>query len=159
MRHIMLVGAIHAGKRGLLSALCGPAYVPRRAMAMEYCGPFINTPGEFLENPRFYHALITTSASCQTLLMLQSATAAQSLYPPGCAALFTRRVLGVITHAGQPDARVDRARRFLRMAGVRHMLEVDAASGLGLSALREALGLNELRETLGRNENAAGAHP
>ncbi|WP_186443133.1 DEAD/DEAH box helicase family protein [Desulfobotulus alkaliphilus] len=48
-------------------------------MALEFCGPFINTPGEFLENRRFYPA-----------------------------PLFTRRVLGVVSRAEAPENQVER---------------------------------------------------
>ena len=68
MQTVMLMGAIGAGKSTLLRALSNNAFQPRRAMAMERHGRFLLTPGEFLENRRFYHALISTAADCGVLL-------------------------------------------------------------------------------------------
>jgi ethanolamine utilization protein EutP len=108
-------------------------------MAVEYCGPFINTPGEFLENRRFYPALITTAAECDIVLMLVNATHNTSLIPPQFASMFNRAVLGVVTCADAPRVDVERARRFLLSAGVRTVLVTDFESGRGVSALRAAL--------------------
>lgn len=108
-------------------------------MAVEYCGPFINTPGEFLENRRFYPALITTAAECGMILMLANATHKTSLFPPQFVSMFNRAVLGVVTCADAPQADVERARRFLLSAGVRTVLVTDFESGRGVPALRAAL--------------------
>ncbi len=101
--------------------------------------PYVISPGEFLENRRFYSALITTAAECDILLMFQDATRNTSLYPPNFATMFNRRVLGVISHAQTPGANVPRARRFLHNAGVANCLAVHTETGLGLDALKEQL--------------------
>jgi len=108
-------------------------------MAVEYCGPFINTPGEFLENRRFYPALITTAAECDIVLMLQDATRGSSLFPPGFAIMFNRTVQGVVTNADADTANAERAERFLRNAGVREILRVGFKTGMGLEALQVKL--------------------
>ena len=108
-------------------------------MAVEYCGPFINTPGEFLENRRFYPALITTAAECDIVLMLQDATRGSSLFPPQFAIMFNRTVQGVVTNADADKANAERAERFLRNAGVREILRVGLKTGMGLEALRVKL--------------------
>ena len=139
MRTILLMGAIGAGKSTLLRALADGDFQPRRAMAVERHGRFILTPGEFLENRRFYHALISTSADCGLLLFLQDACSAISLYPPRFAAIFNRRVLGVATKMDAPGANEARARRFLHAAGAATVLPVSAATGQGLDTLRGML--------------------
>lgn len=140
MAKILLVGETGSGKSGLIRVLSGGKHAPRRLMAVEYCGPFINTPGEFLENRRFYPALITTAAECDMILMLASATHASCLIPPQFATMFNRTVLGVVTRADAPQADVERARRFLRNAGVRTVLVTDFESGRGVPELRAVLG-------------------
>ena len=139
MARIMLIGETGSGKSNLIRALSDGRIAPRKLMAVEYCGPFINTPGEFLENRRFYPALITTAAECDMILMLANATHNTSLFPPQFASMFNRAVLGVVTCADAPRVDVERARRFLLSAGARTVLVTDFESGRGVSALRAAL--------------------
>jgi ethanolamine utilization protein EutP len=106
---------------------------------MEYLGDFINTPGEFLENRRFYRAVITAAADCEALLLLQNCTRSTSLFPPQFAAMFNRQVIGVITGTDLPSSRPERAERFLRNAGARRILAVSAASGEGIAELKALL--------------------
>ena len=139
MKRIMLMGETGVGKSTLIQALMGGEIITRRPMAVEYRGQFINTPGEFLENRRFYPALITTAADCHILALLQDATRTNSLFPPGFAAIFNRKVLGVITKVDVAGAEVKRAERFLRSAGAKDIIGLSVKSGAGLEALREML--------------------
>ncbi len=138
-RRTLLIGETGSGKRSVIQVLSGTRLGPHRPMALEFCGPFINTPGEFLENPRFYHALITAAADCDILLLVQDATRNTSLFPPLFAAMFNRTVLGVITRADAPNANTVRAERFLRSAGVRGTIVPLSESGTGRDPLRALL--------------------
>ena len=138
-KRMMLIGETGAGKSALIQALTGQSCSPSRSMAVTFCGQFINTPGEFLENRRFYRALITTAADCDILAMLQDATRRASLFPPKFAAMFNRRVLGVVTKADGDAADVERAERFLRNAGAVDILRWCTKTGEGLDALRAML--------------------
>lgn len=139
MASIMLIGETGSGKSNLIRALSDGRIIPRKLMAVDYCGPFINTPGEFLENRRFYPALITSAAECDIVLMLQDATRGSSLFPPHFAIMFNRTVQGVVTNADADTANAERAERFLRNAGVREILRVGFKTGMGLEALRVKL--------------------
>lgn len=138
MKKVMLVGETGTGKGALMRAL-GCEHVPRRAMAVEYCGRFIITPGEFLENRRFYSALITTAAEADILVLLQDATRGNSLFPPQFAAMFNRRVAGLVTNCEAAGSNPERAERFLLNAGVREVLRVDCHTGAGVDAVRHLL--------------------
>lgn len=139
MKKTMLMGETGAGKSSLIRAVAGAGVRSGRALAVEYVDDFINTPGEFLENRRFYTALITAAADCEILLMLQDSTRNTSLFPPRFAAMFNRRVIGVITKIDLPSSRPDLAQRFLRSAGAREIARVSAASGEGVEDLKAAL--------------------
>lgn len=139
MKRSMLMGETGAGKASLIRALSGSQARCGRALTVEYHGDFINTPGEFLENRRFYTALITASADCATLLLLQDSTRNTSLFPPQFAAMFNRQVIGVITKIDLPSSRPDLAERFLRNAGAREFVRVSAVSGAGLEELKALL--------------------
>ena len=134
---MMLIGETGSGKSALIRALSDEQFTTRRPMAVEFCGQFINTPGEFLENRRFYPALITTAADCDILAMLQDATRASSLFPPQFAAIFNRKVVGVVTKVDTGGADVERAERFLRNAGAGEIIRSSTKTGVGLDALRK----------------------
>lgn len=139
MKKMMFVGETGAGKSSLIRALSGEGIASRRPMSVEYFGPFINTPGEFLENRRFYSALITAATDCDILVMVQDATRSASLFPPRFASMFNRTVVGVVSKTDAEGANVERAGRFLRNAGVKRILSLSTRSGEGLEALREML--------------------
>ena len=139
MKRVMLIGETGSGKRELIRALSNGEYVPRRAMAAEYLGPFIHTPGEFLENRRFYRALITTSLECAALLFLHNASHHTSLFPPKFASIFNRRVIGIITGTDEPGADIALAERFLRNAGVCRIFPLRLADDADVDKLRVIL--------------------
>lgn len=138
-RRIMLVGEQASGKGRLISLLTGGRWQERRVMAVEYCGPFINTPGEFLENRRFYPALITAAMDCSLICFLQNARSQTSLFPPRFASMFNCATLGLITACDAPEASLARAGRFLQAAGLAQWLPVSLESGVGMDALRTCL--------------------
>lgn len=139
MKKTMLMGETRAGKACLIRALSGGSLPCARALAVEYQGEFINTPGEFLENRRFYSALITAAVDCEILLLVQDSTRRSSLFPPQFAAMFNRTVIGVAAKIDPPTARPELAERFLRSAGARECVRVSAKTGEGIAELRNLI--------------------
>lgn len=139
MKRVMLIGECGSGKSSLIRALSDEAYKSRRAMAVEYHGRFINTPGEFLENRRFYTALITASADCDIVLMLHDAPRSTSLFPPSSASVFNRRVIGVVSRIDADGADAARAERLLLNAGAKEIFHTSVVTGAGLEELRAAI--------------------
>ena len=139
MKKVMLIGEWRSGKSALIRALSEPGYMPRKVLALDFYRNFVNTPSEFLENRRFYPALITASADCDILAFVQDATRSTCQMPPAFASMFKRRVIGIITRIDAPDADPDRARRFLENAGVREILAVSVEQGAGMEELRAIL--------------------
>ncbi|WP_027723001.1 EutP/PduV family microcompartment system protein [Maridesulfovibrio zosterae] len=139
MKKMMLVGETRSGKSSIIQALSDELFTPRRAMAIQYCGQFINTPGEFLENSRFYHALITSSADCHVLAMIQDATRNYSLFPPLFASMFNRKVIGIVTKSEAPSANTARAELFLKSAGVKEIFHLDISAKEGIDSLKRML--------------------
>ena len=137
MKKIMLVGQNGSGKRAVIRNCFDENYNSKRALAVEYHGCFINTPSEFLENRLFYPALITTSAECDILVMLQNATHVTSLFPPCFGSMFNRKVIGLITSAEAEDAKIERAERFLHEAGAREIFCVNFTSKRDIETLRK----------------------
>ena len=138
-KKIMLIGGAGSGKERLVKIFSGNKFVLRRIMAVQYLEPLVVTPDEFLENRRFYPALIATSQSCDVLLMLQSALAKRSVFPPCFATIFKRRVLGIITHADGNQGNVHRAQKFLYTAGAKELLVLAEEDSAALEALQQNL--------------------
>lgn len=139
MKKMMLIGESLAGKSSLIRELSGKEYTSRRVMAVEYYGKFINTPGEFLENRRFYNALITSSADCNILGFVQDSTRKSSLFPPLFASMFNRKVIGIISKIDVQDANPNLAKRFLHNAGVKDIVLTSSRTGEGLEFLNQLL--------------------
>ena len=137
MHRIMLIGEHGVGRRSLVHALGFAPPAGLCPLAVEYAGPFVLPPPEFMENRRFYRALITVSVDCGTLLFVQDATRRTSAFPPGFARIFNRHVAGIITKADMAEASIERATRFLDNAGLRNIYAISAVSGQGLDALRQ----------------------
>lgn len=135
MRRIMLMGERGVGRRTVARQLGCTATDLRRAMAVEYAGNFVFPPPEFLENRRFYCALITLATECSAILAVQDATRTTSAFPPGFARIFNRTVIGVITKTDLPTANIERARRFLHSAGTNQIVVFSAATGAGVDDL------------------------
>ena len=129
MLKTMFIGEWRSGKSSLIRALSGAEYAPRKVLAVDFFREFVNTPSEFLENRRFYPALITASADCDVLVFVQDATRTFCQIPPGFASMFNRRVIGVITKIDLPEANVERARRFLRNDNMKTIYELPSSQG------------------------------
>jgi ethanolamine utilization protein EutP len=138
-KKIMLIGETFTGKSSLIGALSDDDYTPHRAMAIEYVGQFINTPGEFLENRRFYHALITSSADCDIIIFVQDTTRSTSLFPPLFASMFNRKIIGVSSKVDAENSNRGLAERFLKNAGVKEIIETSTITGEGIDLLRQQI--------------------
>jgi ethanolamine utilization protein EutP len=132
----MLIGETFSGKSSLIRALSEDVYTPRRAMAVEYFGRFVNTPGEFLENRRFYHALITSAADCDTLFFVQDTTRNSCLFPPLFASMFNRKIIGILSKIDKEKSNSTLATRFLENAGVKEIIATSVIAGDGLDRLQ-----------------------
>lgn len=131
----MFVGETGSGKSSLISALSGNTCPAAKAMAVVYCGPFINTPGEFLENRRFYPALITAAMDCDILCLVQDASRKTSLFPPLFCSAFNCRTIGIVSKVDLENADPSRAERFLASAGVKETVRASCITKEGLARL------------------------
>lgn len=138
-KKMMLIGESGVGKTTLIQVLSGEGSSARKTMAVEFSDRFIDTPGEFLENRRFYPALITSSVDCDVVAMVQDATRISSLFPPQFSTIFTRRVIGIVTKVDVDGCNVERAERFLANAGVKEIIRSSSKTNVGLDILQAML--------------------
>lgn len=138
----LVVGPRGAGKSTLIRALTGCGGKVGKTQMIECLGEALDTPGEYLELPRFYRALLVTAQEADVVLWVAAASGPRFCPPPGLASSFCRPVLGVITKMDVPGADAEAAREELRQAGVKEpYFLVSAYTGSGLAALAAKLKL------------------
>ena len=118
VKRMMLLGRTGSGKTFLIQALRGEELSHGKTLAVAYGGAFEDTPGEYIENRRLHPAPMATSSKCDVVALVQDASMANRIYPPQCAGMFNRKVIGIVAKVDCGDARIQRAETFLRWAGV-----------------------------------------
>lgn len=84
MKRIAFVGSVGAGKTTLFNALQGNYTLARKTQAVEFNDKGdIDTPGEYFNHPRWYHALITTLQDVDMLIYVHGANDPESRLPAG----------------------------------------------------------------------------
>lgn len=83
-----------------------------------FLGDYIDTPGVYLEQPRFYPALITCQQQADAVILMAASDQEGQPFPDGFAQMFYRPVLGVITKADLKHDDPARTGAMLRQAGV-----------------------------------------
>ncbi|NYE58490.1 EutP/PduV family microcompartment system protein [Carboxydothermus ferrireducens] len=135
-KRLMVIGAIGCGKTTLILAIKGLKKSATKTQAVEFIDSVIDTPGEFLENPFYYKALMATAFEAEMIFLLQDATRKNSVFPPGFAKGFPKKTFGIVTKIDHPEANLERAVNFLRLAGVNEpIFFVSALRGDGINEL------------------------
>ena len=136
MKKIMLVGKTGCGKTTLTQAIQGQKISYRKTQAVNYSKAVVDTPGEFAENRRFYSALVVSSYTCDIIGFVQDATAINSIFPPKFAAMFTKKVVGIITKTDLDNCNFLRAEKFLKWAGASEIVQTSAIDNIGIDTLQ-----------------------
>ncbi|NPV69158.1 MAG: ethanolamine utilization protein EutP [Firmicutes bacterium] len=156
MRYLV-VGPRGAGKTTLIRALVGCGGKAAKTQMIECTGAALDTPGEYLELPRFYRALLVTAQQADVVLWVTAAAGPHFRPPPGFASSFCRPVLGVITKTDVPGASLKAASEELALAGVEEpYFTVSALTGYGLAAL--AANLESFRAGPGKAHGGGEEH-
>ena len=132
----MVIGAIDSGKTSLLMALNGEHGSAAKTQTLLYTAFTIDTPGEYIENPRMYKALLATASEAGCIVFTQDSTVDHSVFPPGFAGAFSRMSIGVITKTDHEGSDRETAQNFLNnlcLSGP--VFEVSAYTGEGIAEL------------------------
>lgn len=140
MKKIMVIGAIDSGKTSLLMVLNGESGMAVKTQALTYTSMTIDTPGEYIENPRMYKALLCTALEAGCILFTQDSTVNRSIFPPGFACAFNCMSIGIITKIDHEDSDAAQARNLLQKLCLKGpIFEVSALTGEGIEAVTDFL--------------------
>lgn len=141
MKKVIFIGQSGCGKTTLCQKLSEQAIHYRKTQAVEHYGISIDTPGEYLENRRFYNALIMTAVDARIIALVVDPTAHYRALPPGFGGIFGRKkIIGIITKIQQVmPKRLEEAKRELRQAGADPVFLVDTPEGIGIEELEKYL--------------------
>lgn len=139
---VIVVGAVEAGKSSLISAINGEDGGVRKTQTMIYDAKTIDTPGEYMENPRMYRYIIAGAQGIKYVIFVQDSTKRRCIYPPGFAQSFNGMTIGVITKTDDPNSDVQRSREILKTLCIKGpVFETSAITGDGVQELKDYLGI------------------
>ena len=140
MKKVIFIGQSGSGKTTLCQKLNEQSIRYRKTQAVEDYGTAIDTPGEYLENRRFYNALIMTAVDAEIIALVADPTSEYRAMPPGFGGIFGKKVIGIITkiHQVKPE-RIKAAEKELTMAQASPIFQVDTPEGEGIEELEKYL--------------------
>ena len=113
MKKLILMGRVAAGKTTPTQALRASSCTTARPSISITTTPSLTPPGEYTEVHALGAALAVYSYEADVVGIVISANEPFCVFPPGCAAMVNRDVIGIVTGIDKPDANVPQATRWL----------------------------------------------
>lgn len=136
MKKFMVIGRSGSGKTTLIQNLLYGEEDVHKTQSIERMENLIDTPGEYIENPRLYRAVLLTSYDVDTVILVMDCEEHSSIFPPEFASVFNREVIGVVTKMDKP-AGGERARAFLEKAGAEKIFYTSCKAPSNLEELKK----------------------
>lgn len=96
-KKVMLIGRSQVGKTTLAQAITGREIKFKKTQYVQRIENFIDVPGEYIEIPHFYKALLVTSYDANIIVLVESVLEENSIFPPKFASAFNKPTIGVVT--------------------------------------------------------------
>ncbi|HHV26756.1 MAG TPA: EutP/PduV family microcompartment system protein [Tissierellia bacterium] len=139
MKKIMLIGETGSGKTTLKQALNNEKIRYKKTQSLEYSRNILDTPGEYIENIRYYNALMISSVDYDIIGLVQDCTSEKVVFPPNFTSIFNKKSIGIITKVDCYNADVKIAEKHLKQAGVEDIFYVNSINGKGIEDIRRLL--------------------
>ena len=139
MKKIVLMGRSEAGKTTLTQALKGENIQYHKTQYVNHFDVIIDTPGEYAQTKGLGHALALYAYEADVVGLLVSATEPYCLFPPCCAAMANREVIGIVTKMDKEDGDIQQAERWLRLAGCEKIFFVNSKNSEGVPEILKYL--------------------
>jgi len=142
-KRIILIGRSTAGKTTLCQYIYKKDIKYHKTQTIEIVNDtIIDTPGEYLERPRMYGALMVASADADIIILVQDATENGTMFPPAFAGSFAKPSIGLVTKEDiATKEQVAEAVNFLKTAGAENIFVVSSIKGTGFDNLYDYLQL------------------
>ena len=139
MKKIIFMGRSGSGKTTLIEALRGETLVYKKTQIIDYSEDFMDTPGEYAEGKELVGALAVYSYESDVVGLVIEATDEYSIFPPACAPVANRPVIGVVTKCDEEGARPDLAKMRLELCGCDPIFFTSSKNREGIDELLEYL--------------------
>ena len=139
MRKLILMGRSQAGKTTLTQALRGEEIHYYKTQDIHHYDSVIDTPGEYAQSHRLGKALALYTYEADVVGILVAANEPYSLFPPNVTTQANRECIGIVTKIDVPNANVEQADRWLKIAGCKTIFHVNSIKGEGVPAIIEFL--------------------
>ncbi len=139
MKKILLIGSTGSGKTTLAQTLNSSIQKYKKTQTIECLNSVFDTPGEYIENRRFFNALLTTSFSCEIIGLIQDCSSSFCIFPPGFATMFNRPVIGIISKIDKEEKKIAFAEKCLINSGVNKVFLVSSIDRFGVEELKKFL--------------------
>ena len=139
MKKIALMGRSEAGKTTLTQALKGEKIHYHKTQYVNNFDVIIDMPGEYAQTHGLGHALALYSYEADIVGLLVASNEPYCLFPPCCTSMANREVIGIVTKIHAPDARLELAASWLRLAGCKKIFYVDSKTHEGIPEILEYL--------------------
>lgn len=139
MKKLILMGTSGSGKTTLIEALRGEELVYRKTQYIDYSEDIMDTPGEYTEGNDLGGALAVYSYEADVVGLVLCATDDFCIFPPACAPVANRPVIGIVTKCDAPDANPELAKMRLELCGCNPIFFTSSKQKLGIEELLEYL--------------------
>ena len=139
MKKIIFMGKTGCGKTTLTQAMRAEKIRYHKTQYINHFDGVIDTPGEYAENKILGRALALYSYEADVVGLLLSAREEYSLFPPCITCMCNREVIGIVTQIDRPDARPERAKSWLELAGCKRIFMVSSVTGEGIGEVLDYL--------------------
>lgn len=140
-KKIILIGRSTAGKTTMCQYINNEALKYYKTQTVQVVNQtIIDTPGEYLERPRYRGALQVSSTDADVIVLVQDATEDGSMFPPAYSSSFAKPVIGVVTKSDLADEeKIERAKEFLKNAGASDIYVTSSVKGTGFEGFLKYL--------------------
>ena len=133
------MGKSGGGKTSLIELLRGESIVYKKTQYIDYSDSFVDTPGEYAEGNDLGGALAVYSYEADVVGLVVSADDDFCIFPPACAPVANRPVIGVVTKCDSEFANPERASAWLELCGCEKIFLTSAKNGQGREELLDYL--------------------
>lgn len=139
MKKIVLIGRSEAGKTTLTQALQGRKIQYHKTQYVNNFDVIVDTPGEYAQTKNLGHALALYTYESDIVGLLVASNEPYCIFPPNITCMANREVIGIVTKINASDGNVERAVRWLRLAGCKKIFYVDSKKQQGIPEILEYL--------------------